>query len=149
MRQRKKKRKGVRKRNGDHSEMIEQSLVLASRCGILTLLQVHKPLIPCEVESKHYQIVHPTLRVYVPSLQPTFLFFSHAKQRTAFVWIFALVHCSSYTVTWSTQSSDTVRVSLHSVFGSRQRMNVRSSLSSATRTNRLLVCSDSFNSISV
>lgn len=83
-------------------------------------------------------MLHPTLRVYVFSLQPTFLFFSHAQQQTANVWIFALVHCSSYTVTWSTQSSDTVRVLLHSVFGSRPRVNVRSSL------RRLLICSGSF-----
>lgn len=134
-----KKRKGVRKRNGDHSEMIEKSLVLASHCGIWTLLQVHSPSFHAKW---NLSTIRSCTRLYVFSLQPTFWL-------TAFVWIFALVHCSSYTVTWSTQSSDTVRVLLHSVFGSRQRINVRSSLSSATRTNRLLICSRSFNSISV
>lgn len=41
--EKKKKREGVRKRKGDRSEMIEKKIVLASGCGILTLLQVHNP----------------------------------------------------------------------------------------------------------
>lgn len=105
-----KKRKGVRKRNGDHSEMIEKSLVLASRCGILTLLQIHSPSFHA---NWNLSTIRSCTRLYEFTFFLCLFIFLHAKQQTAFVWIFALVHCSSYTVTWSTQSSDTVRVLLH------------------------------------